>query len=181
MPSQTKKNKIIENLFDAKFTTTDVKKLGIKRERLKEWMSKGFVQASVKASGPGTKNLFSLLDLYQIKLFAYVVDCGFSREEAAFRTGVFSRAQETLRDETYTTGLGQACDIEQKKALGTGLAGLAEAPFIALHKKRNEKDGEQFRLLYDGQQFDLDRYRDSDYILIINFKKIRLAIDSALG
>jgi len=171
----------MEDLFKAKFTTTDVSKLGIKRERLKEWMSKGFVQPSKKASGPGTKNLFSLLDLYQIQLFAYVVDCGFSRDEAAFRTGVFSRAQKTLMDESITFGQSQEFDIEQKKALRRGIAGLADASFIVLHKERDVKiPAPILHMLYDGQQFDPGEYKDSDYILIINFKKIRLAVHSAL-
>ena len=52
------------------YTTTDIARVGTKRERLKEWMSRGYIKPSVEsAAGAGTKNLFSLWDLYMIQLF----------------------------------------------------------------------------------------------------------------
>jgi len=42
-----------------------IKALKIPRERLKDWMEKGFVKPSLQqARGKGTKALFSLLDVY---------------------------------------------------------------------------------------------------------------------
>lgn len=169
------------DLFNPKYTTTDVSKLGIKRERLKEWMAKGFIEPSKKASGPGTKNLFTRLDLYQIKLFAYVVECGFSREDTAFRTGVFSRAQKSLRDETIPLGHDEAFFVEQKENFERGLADLASVSFLVFHNRRDQGNPALFRFMYDGEQFDPDQYKDSDYILIINFRKIRSAVDTAIS
>ncbi len=52
----------------ASYTTTDIAKTGIKREKLKNWMTDKHIEPSIqKASGPGTKNLFSLWDVYGIK------------------------------------------------------------------------------------------------------------------
>lgn len=68
------------------YTTTDIMKLGIKRERLKDWMERNFITPSIqKASGQGTKNIFSIYDLYTIKLFEFLVENGFSREDAGLR------------------------------------------------------------------------------------------------
>jgi hypothetical protein len=65
-------------------TFTIKKKLGIKIDRLKDWMDRGFIKPSIKlASGPGTKNLFSIEDLYRIKLFKLLIEKGFNRETAS--------------------------------------------------------------------------------------------------
>jgi DNA-binding transcriptional MerR regulator len=65
-------------------TFTIKKKLGVKIDRLKDWMNRGFIKPSIKsASGPGTKNLFSIEDLYRIKLFKLLIEKGFNREMAS--------------------------------------------------------------------------------------------------
>jgi hypothetical protein len=68
-----------------KFTTFDIReKLGLKIDRLKDWMQRGYIEPSIqRADGIGTKNIFSLFDLYLIKLFHHLVsERGFSRENA---------------------------------------------------------------------------------------------------
>jgi len=63
------------------FTTWDIqKKFGIKQARLKEWLK--FLPPSFKASGPGTKNLFSRSDLYALWVFRELIDRGITRERA---------------------------------------------------------------------------------------------------
>ena len=67
------------------FTTFDIKeKMGLKIDRLKDWMQRGFIEPSIqKADGIGTKNIFDLFDLYLIKLFHHLVSVrGFSRDNA---------------------------------------------------------------------------------------------------
>jgi hypothetical protein len=72
--------------FSKTFTTSNITKLGIKRERLKDWMERGFIEPSIqKAEGQGTKNLFSIFDLYTIMLFNTLIEYGFSRQDAGFR------------------------------------------------------------------------------------------------
>jgi len=69
----------------AEFTTFDIReKLGFKIDRLKDWMQRGYIEPSIqRADGIGTKNVFSLFDLYLIKLFHHLVsERGFSRENA---------------------------------------------------------------------------------------------------
>jgi hypothetical protein len=68
------------------YTSTDILKLGIKRERLKDWIERGLVQPSIqKAAGQGTTHLFSIYDLYLIKLFERLVSRGLSRIDAELR------------------------------------------------------------------------------------------------
>ena len=67
------------------FSTLDiVKALGIPRERLREWIDRGFIKPSIQeAEGQGTKSLFSLADLYRIEAFKWLVNMGLSRVVAA--------------------------------------------------------------------------------------------------
>jgi DNA-binding transcriptional MerR regulator len=66
------------------YSTFDIaKKMGIPRERLREWIQRGFISPSIaQAKGVGTRNRFSLSDLIIIELFRELLDRGFSREEA---------------------------------------------------------------------------------------------------
>jgi hypothetical protein len=67
------------------YSTMDIVKIfGIPRERLREWLSRGFIKPGIQeASGPGTKALFALDDLYRIMLFKQLVESGTSREMAS--------------------------------------------------------------------------------------------------
>ena len=68
------------------YTAKDIAKLGIKRERMKNWLERGFVRPSIKtANGAGTRNIFSRCDLYAIMLFRSLVCHGFSRENSALK------------------------------------------------------------------------------------------------
>ena len=54
----------------ANFTTFFIiKALGIPRERLQDWMNRGFITPTIAADGKGTKALFTLNDIYGISLF----------------------------------------------------------------------------------------------------------------
>ena len=66
------------------FSTFDiVKKLDIPRERIREWMKRGFINPTVKASGVGTKAIFTIQDVYKVLLFKHLIEIGFMREIAA--------------------------------------------------------------------------------------------------
>ncbi|MFC1607137.1 hypothetical protein ACFL47_04120 [Candidatus Latescibacterota bacterium] len=58
------------------FTTFDIAYiLEMPRERLQEWVKKGFIKPSIEtAKGQGTKNLFSYWDLIGFALFDKIVD-----------------------------------------------------------------------------------------------------------
>ena len=70
--------------LENEYSTSDVMQIiGVKRERLREWTSQGFVKPKTKASGTGSKAIFGLLDLYKIAIFKRIVEAGVSRRMAA--------------------------------------------------------------------------------------------------
>ena len=85
------------------YTTFEIcKKMGIRKERFREWIDRGYIKPSIqKASGRGTKNLFSKNDLYTIALFNYLIDRGFSREEVSRR---ISKIYQDWGGEDFTIG-----------------------------------------------------------------------------
>jgi hypothetical protein len=80
------------------FSTFDVvKALGIPRERLKDWMSKGFVRPSVPAKGKGTKAIFTRDDVYSVAIFKHLVeDFGMKRSAAAKHLAEYKATGEDM-------------------------------------------------------------------------------------
>jgi hypothetical protein len=66
------------------FSTFQVMKiLKVRRERLREWMSQGFISPMLSAKGAGTKAIFSIVDVYKVAVFKRLVDAGLNRRIAA--------------------------------------------------------------------------------------------------
>ena len=67
------------------YTTFYITKIfNIKRDRLQQWIDRKLIVPSVnEARGQGTKNIFSLEDLYVIQLFIDLLNEGFTRKGAA--------------------------------------------------------------------------------------------------
>jgi hypothetical protein len=66
------------------YTTTEIEqKCGIPRARSKEWIARKYINPSYqKASGRGTKHLFTRNDLYVIVSYQKILELGISREMA---------------------------------------------------------------------------------------------------
>ena len=71
--------------MNSTYTTIEIEELfGIPRGRSKEWITRGdIVPSRQKASGRGTKHLFSKNDLYLIILYQKLLDVGINRDMAA--------------------------------------------------------------------------------------------------
>jgi len=79
------------SVFDA------VKVTGIHRERIRDWMNRGYIKPSIQVSkGKGTRALFDIYDLMVMALFAKMIDCGIPREWAGRHFLAAYRA-DTLR------------------------------------------------------------------------------------
>lgn len=67
------------------YSMGDVTKiLSATRSTIQQWLTSGFVFPSLRqAKKRGTRNLFSVGDLYQIKFFQRLAERGFNRTEAA--------------------------------------------------------------------------------------------------
>ena len=177
------------------YSTFDInKKLHIKVDRLKDWMTRGFIIPSIqKASGQGTKNIFSLDDLYLIKLFQYLVSKkGFSRDDAALRIRLIKDQHQMAQnyDKIRKNKLNRDGLVETK----VKFENLKKIYFLVFYSVEDEKNAAAIHnlppkvdavILENGSEhnnsiIDLNRYRGCDEILVINFKIIREQVDSAL-
>jgi len=68
-----------------RLTTKDISKItGTSMGRLGAWLDRGYIWASIKkATGYGTRNYFSVFDVYRAVLFTRLMDLGFTREGAS--------------------------------------------------------------------------------------------------
>ncbi len=66
------------------YSTIDISKaLGIKRERMREWMIRGFVKPSLPSTGKGTIAIFTRNDVLCVALLQKLIGMGFKREVAS--------------------------------------------------------------------------------------------------
>lgn len=67
-----------------KFTIPEAAKiLNIENGRLREFVSRKYIDVAFPASGHGSKNYLSQIDLYRVKLFLYLKERGFNRVESS--------------------------------------------------------------------------------------------------
>ena len=98
------------------FSTTDVVKiLDVKYPRLREWIDRGYLTPFVKPEGSGSRTLFSFKDLCLAKVFLYLINMGYSRNEASDCVNAIATVDFVVKDFaviTYHVG-----DIKPKTAL----------------------------------------------------------------
>jgi len=74
----------MEPKIEALYSTLDiVKALNIPRERLRDWMTRGFIKPSLPSTGKGTIAIFTKADIFGVALFGRLLEKGFKREVAA--------------------------------------------------------------------------------------------------
>lgn len=58
--------------------------LKLKRNRLQAWIEKKYIKPSIEeATGPGTRNKWSIYDLYTLSMFKKITEAGMSRQLVA--------------------------------------------------------------------------------------------------
>ena len=67
------------------FSTFDITRVfGIPRSNIQQYMDRGFIKPSIEsAEGKGTRNLFSVEDLYRLRIFQRLHAVGLSQKEAS--------------------------------------------------------------------------------------------------
>jgi len=146
-----------------------VKLLNIKKERLQEWLYKGFIKPEVRASGRGTKNRFSFKNLYEIALFSYLLKKGVSRKEGSkiLKTGVL----DTLERFKKTTMKSVKSDLPFKSI----------KPVLIIYKTGEKYSSETIFDKKIGFEIQPDIiHRNIDEVQIINISKIIKAVDNAV-
>ena len=150
------------------FTTWDVIKfLEINRERLREWLQRGYIAPSIqKAQGVGTKNIFSRWDMYMIALFDRLVSNGFSRE---------------LAERTVKFMLGEKA-LQVYKEKGADLADLGASRFIIFRRSYSYPDKEPTvtPVVLLGKPTNLRLDSGFDDMFIVNFERIRKFVDKRI-
>jgi DNA-binding transcriptional MerR regulator len=175
----------------AVYSTLDVVKiLGIPRERLREWLSRGFVTPGIQeASGAGTKALFKPEDLYRIMLFKQLVESGVSRETASQVLSRFSSQEISsagLAAAGYENGRFAAdmaldlTDEELKTLAGEVKSELGAEDLLRLVPRwLRERYGHSLMKASSlfaakvKKRLLLKLMGDRDYVLVINTKKAR--------
>ena len=171
------------------YTTFDIReKLKIKIDRQKDWLTRGFIEPSIqRASGQGTKNLFSHFDLYLIKLFECLLNRGYPRKHAAKIIEEIRNIRKIAKEyENYS---------KQDESKARSVAHIKEAwdqlknseylifPWNEMGKMKETKRPTIYFHSNSEEilQVDMKQFKMDDEIRIINFKKIKDQVDSAIA
>jgi DNA-binding transcriptional MerR regulator len=136
------------------FYASDVVKItNVKRTRLQQWLEKGWISPSVQqAEGAGTRNVYSLNDLYTIAIFKQVTEMGLPRKLVAdfLSKGVIDGTLEIekaqfimyVRDGEQTgAAIVKGYNIDFRYQLKTlGLFGCDSIFLINFHRIKNDID-----------------------------------------
>jgi len=178
---------------NTQFSTLDiVKAFNIPRERLREWMNRGFVKPTVPSRGVGTRALFNRSDIYLIVLFQRLLGLGLKRTDASRFIHFFKdvpdvsaieylyfRYQKPLSDvtqnlEKHTTPLFFWTDPEPDAHFwGFNL----ETGCFSWHPRNRERTDYDPHKIFP--HFDQNA-EEWDCIILINLKKIRQFSDKKL-
>ncbi|MGD8228347.1 MAG: MerR family transcriptional regulator [Desulfobacteraceae bacterium] len=179
---------------------------GIPRERLREWLNRGFIKPSIqKASGPGTKALFAREDLYRMMLFKQILESGFTREIASVlahtvtsgkimrgdfvSVGYNAKRSEEDRRAGYTEDLETDLeDDEIKRLVNETESDAGMEDIMRLIPKRIRERYSLFqwkRILLLAQKIRnslLDKLAGGqDHVIVINMKRLRKQVDVILA
>ena len=136
------------------FSTFDILKgMGLKVERLQDWINRGFVAPSIEvANGQGTKNIFSKEDLCKIQLFKSLITHGFSRQEAA----------RCIKNLSPTSDISTAHD------------------FLVLTHKDGGFSANGISLK-EQSTINLDEEMNCDEMLVLNLSKVKEEVEAAIS
>ncbi len=97
------------------YSTIDiVKALNIPRERLKDWMTQGFIRPSLPATGIGTIAIFTRIDVYAVALFKKLLGRGFKRKVAAQYISLFASQKAAAESLNYILFWSSAHEQERR-------------------------------------------------------------------
>jgi len=162
----------------AKYSTLDiVKALDIPRERLRDWMVRGFIEPSLPALGKGTRAGFTRNDVYGIALFRKLVDSGFKRELASELCKKFMGMEGTFRYYNYV--IFKIVNRFGKRVVSSlNFGGEKRLSMIIDGNETIFTAGDKGGKVKGIQHKDNEEWED---ILIVNFVKLGKDVDKALS
>jgi hypothetical protein len=161
------------------FSTSEVAKIfDINLNRLNNWLGSRLIVPSVeKASGHGSKNVFSFLDLFRISLFIKLINIGLSREAAS------EIVNSAIKDFPQKTQLTLAPDMPQRyidrpwiiirKAIVSGKEQVAAQLFE--HWKYNKESSSRFKSDFFDEISAM--IGGSEFVFIIDLSQILNQLD----
>lgn len=155
-----------------RFTSFDILKVnGVTKERLRDWLDRGYVEPTTPAPGQGKPAIFTRADLYVIALFKHLTDDRkMTREEAS----KFSKGWR-LWLEKYFKGDYRASQIFGRELiLVISEDKLGFVPFSYL----GESDKRLDRLIAEAKKTVSENHWTD--IIIVNFARIREKIDNEI-
>ena len=162
------------------FSTLQIEKgLEIPRERLREWIIRGFIKPSHPSPGQGIKTEFSRLDVYKVALFRNLIDLGISRKVAGLYIEKFLPAEDEESGILYIVfrfkgGTIGAYTVKEDQEGPWALA--LDSGQIGQYDKAGK------RPFIPGPSLDGGRGISSwEHIHVVDFKNIRLEVDRQLA
>jgi hypothetical protein len=173
---------------ERKFSIVDiVKRLGIPRERLQDWMNRCFVFTSdQEAAGQRTKAIFNRFDVYGIALFEYLVkERFFPREKAAKFTklwiqttgGVTSRSKKSLIEGQIKFDPSNVL-IFINKSTPAGKELVCEP--VGIYGRKESEEGFQFFKALGEILKNKLKGKPWDDFFVVNIGKIKRQVDAQL-
>lgn len=164
--------------------------LHIEKEKLRDWIERGFIRATTPSPGRGKPAAFTVKDIYGLALFMELINYGFSRERASHLADTYRYSIEVDINEPDDDGI-----LEELIVLDDQYA----ADFILFHRKTDfdgnpiitartiTNDKVKISLRSGWPEYikpEVERQtgfaKDWDSLLIINYGKIRNRVDEAL-
>ena len=163
------------------FSTLDiVKRLGIPRERLREWMNRNFIIPTKPSKKQGSKAIFTREDVYGIALFKDLIERGVKRETAShYVNELIKYSAVKLKDFIlfrYQTQYGKQEILSMNfihLQSGSWQIDLETGSHVPLF-------GESNVFPLNPCDTPLDPNKDWDEIIIINFERLKRKADYAL-
>jgi hypothetical protein len=158
------------------FTTFEVVKIvGIKMERLQDWMKRGFIKPTRQVPiSRGLKNYFDRLHLYIIKTFHYLVENGLNRQEASLWT---RNIHKYVASDIATSESTSELDEPPRNFAG-------QMPTFIMVLKGDSPFGSGLSIVIikdDRHMIELNRATKTEAIHIINFSTIINTIDMKIN
>jgi hypothetical protein len=146
--------------------------LEIPKEKLRDWIDRGFIKASKPSPGRGRPAGFTKDDVYELALFMVLISKGFPRDIAS-GWGREARSQSNLHQNKPTNFI-----LFRTRSYPDGQESLQAIGIIKESWRISLSHGWIYKEDQEETPADLNEW---DTILIVNYRKIRARVDAALA
>jgi len=165
--------------MDEDFFASEVTKItGVKLNRLQPWMERGFIEPSIqKATGHGTRNIFSRDDLYKIQLFKEMVEKGISRKLAAENLSIVAWSE--IEEKSRVKNLWIAICQSYLEGEVRGVSRWITFPEKYAHQRSSSQPVPSRNAKFIEKTM-WDLLPGADEVMLINFSKIKERVDKKI-